>query len=725
MSTLSRAALLSLAIVLAACGGGGGTGTPAPAASTPPPPAAAGPAITAQPVSQSVAAGQAVTFSVAADSTATGYQWQRDGKDIPGATGLTYTLANPQAADNGGKFTAVVTGTRGTTVSTAAVLGVSVPKGLALVAGNPGGIGNLDGTDARLALPGLLAMQPSGALYLVDDVDGLAFSPSVRSIDPATGAVTTLARDPALHDARAIAVDAAGNLYDAPWATGPATAIYRTPPGGKRTLFAGAVGEAGSSDGAATAARFTEIGSLAADAAGNLYVNDGGKAIRKVAQDGTVSTLAGGAQAGFQQIGAIASDRAGNLTLIDNGLLRAVSAAGVVTTRKLVAADGGALSLGGSSLTVDGAGNAYVLEHVYPPRVRRIAPDGTVTTAGTLPASGSSGTHYTNLVADSAGNVYVGDDASQTIRRVASGTVFPFAGRAASQANVDGTGAAAQFSLAGLSAPDPHFELATDAQGNVYVGEGAVVRKVTPAGVATTLNLPPGGRTLAYYVSSAAVDGSVLAVSNGVISRIDAAGVSHFIAGQSGVTGVADGVGAKATFTNPSRLFEDGQGNIWLTDTVPGALTDVGVKSYRRRIAPDGTVTTLPADTRTPAVNTLYWGKDGTQWGVDTGSQDIVRIASDGARTVVRPARDLYDRVTGLTVDRGGNLYLAMLEGSTLCSVRKVTPAGIETVIAGTPGAVGVRAGTPGSLGPVDAIAVAPDGTVYAMSDNALVRILQ
>jgi sugar lactone lactonase YvrE len=725
MSTLSRAALLSLAVVLAACGGGGGTGAPAPVASAPAPAAAVGPAITAQPASQSVVAGQAVTFSVAADSTATGYQWQRDGKDIPGATGLTYTLANPQAADNGGKFTAVVTGTRGSTVSTAAVLGVSVPKGPALVAGNPGGIGNLDGTDARLALPGLLAMQPSGALYLVDDVDGLAFSPSVRSIDPATGAVTTLARDPALHDARAIAVDAAGNLYDAPWATGPATAIYRTPPGGKRTLFAGAVGEAGSTDGAAAAARFTEIGSLAADAAGNLYVNDGGKTIRKVAQDGTVSTLAGGAQAEFQQIGALASDRAGNLTLIDNGLLRAVSAAGVVTTRKLVAADGGALSLGGSSITVDGAGNAYMLEHVYPPRVRRIAPDGTVTTAGTLPASGSSGTHYTNLVADSAGNVYVGDDASQTIRRVAAGNVVPFAGRAASQANVDGTGSAAQFALAGLPTPDPHFELATDAQGNVYVGEGAVVRKVTPAGVVTTLPLPPGGRTLAYYVSSAAVDGSVLAVSNGVVSRIDAAGVSHFIAGQAGVAGVADGVGAKATFTNPSRLFQDGQGNIWLTDTVPGTMTDVGVETYRRRIAPDGTVTTLPADTRTPAVTTLYWGKDGTQWGVDTSNQSVVRIAPDGTRTVVRPARDLVDRVTGLTVDRSGNLYLAMLEGSTLYAVRKITPAGSETVIAGTPGAVGVRAGTPGSLGPVDAITVAPDGTVYVMSENALVRILQ
>ncbi|MCS0633247.1 hypothetical protein NX786_28315 [Telluria mixta] len=723
---LHRAVVLSLAIVLASCGGGGGgggNGAPAPVQATPAPPAAVGPAITSQPVSQSVVAGQAATFSVAADGTATGYQWQRDGKDIPGATGLTYTLANPQAGDSGSRFTAVATGTRGSTASTAATLTVSVPKGLALVAGNPGGVGNLDGTDARLALPGLLAMQPSGALFLVDDMDGFAFTPGIRAIDLATGAVTTLARDPALHDARAIAVDAAGNLYDAPWATGPATAIYRTPPGGKRTLFAGAAGATGSVDGAATAARFTEISGLTVDAAGNLYVNDGGKTVRKVAQDGTVTTLAGGAQPAFRQIAALAADRDGNLTLIDDGALRTVSTAGTVATRTLVAVDGGSSNLGGSGVTVDGAGNAYVLDHTYPPRVRKIAPDGTVTTVATLPASGSSGTHYTNLVADAAGNLYVGDDASQVIRRISAGTVAPFAGRGASVANVDGTGAAAQFSLAGVLGPDPRYELATDAQGNVYVGEGAVVRKVTPAGVATTLNLPPGGRTLGYYVSSVAVDGSMLAVSNGVVARIDAAGVSHFIAGQAGVAGIADGVGAKATFTSPSGLFEDVQGNIWLTDTVPGPMTDVGVKTYRRKIAPDGTVTTLPADTPIPSV-TLYRGKDGTQWGVDT-SFNVVRTDPNGTRTVVRQARDVADRVTGLTVDGSGNLYLAMQEGSTLYSVRKITPAGTETVIAGKPGAVGVRAGTPGSLGPVDAIAVAPDGTVYVMSENALVRILQ
>jgi hypothetical protein len=731
-----RAALLSLAIALAACGGGGGGSAPAAGGgntggSTPAPPAAAGPAITSQPVPQSVVAGQAATFAVAADSTTVSYQWQRDGKDIPGATGLTYTLAHPQAADNGSTFTAVATGPRGSTASTAAVLSVSVPKGLALVAGTPGGPGTLDGTDGRLALPGVLAIQPSGALYLVDAVALSPFTPGVRAIDLATGAIATLVRNPALLEALAIAVDPAGNLYDAARPTGTATAIYRTAPDGTRTLFAGAADQAGNADGAGASARFTDARGLPMDAAGNLYVNDGGKTIRRVAPNGTVVTLAGGgaggmndgtgAQAAFQQIGAIAADRAGNLTLIDNGVLRRVSAAGVVTTPRLVFADGGTAYLGGWTLAVDGAGNAYERESDYPPRIRKIAADGTVTTLATLPASGSSGTYYTNLVADAAGNLYVGDASSQVIRRIApTGAMTVFAGRAAAQTNVDATGAAAQFALTPALAADAHYELATDAQGNIYVGEVDRVRKVTPGGAVTTLPLPPGNRATSYYPTSEAVDGSVLAVSNGVISRIDAAGVSHFIAGQAGVAGIADGVGAKASFTTPQRLVEDGLGNIWLTDTVYGPMTDVGVKVYHRKIAPDGTVTTLADD----AVGIAYWGKDGTRWGLDA-DRNVVRIATDGTRAVVRRSRGIDEQITGMTADRAGNLYLALREGAGLYAVRKITPAGIETVIAGNPGAVGVRAGTPGSLGPIDAITAAPDGTVYVMSEGALVRILQ
>ena len=730
------ASLITLAFALAACGGGGGgASTPVggdgnTGGSAPTPPAAVGPAITAQPVSQSVVAGQAVTFSVAADSTTLSYQWQRDGKDIPGATGLTYTLADPQAADNGSKFTAVATGARGSTTSSAAVLGVSVPKGLALVAGTPGGPGNLDGTDGEVAMPDVLAVQPSGALYLVEG-DGSRFASGLRAIDLATGALTTVERDPALRDLGSIAVDPAGNVYDAPW---QATAVYRTPPGGKRAVFAGAADQAGSADGAAATARFTGVNGFAMDAAGNLYVNDGRKKIRKVARDGSVITLAGGgagdmadgtgAQAAFRQIGAMAAGRDGTLTLIDDGVLRSVSPAGVVTTRKVGTADGGPFYLTGLSMTVDGAGNAYVQDWSYPPKIRRIAPDGSVTTVATLPASGSSGTNYTNLVADAAGNLYVGDDSSQVIRRVTpAGVVSDFAGRAVNVRNVDATGPAARFSLADTRAYDTHYDLATDAQGNVYVGQIDRIRKVTPAGVVSTLPLPLGNLTTSYYPASEAIDGSVLAVSNGVISRIDAAGTSHFIAGQAGVTAVADGVGAKATFSSPTRLIVDGAGNIYLRDTVAGRITDP-VKMYLRKIAPDGTVTTLPDSVSGQLIANCAPDKDGKFWSIDD-QHNVLRIAPDGTKSVVRPAGDIYERLDQATCDRGGNLYLAMSWQASLYSVHKITPAGTETVIAGHPGTEGVRAGTPGSLAPIDAITVAPDGTVYVMSQEALVRIVQ
>jgi len=740
-----HAAVLSLAIALAACGGGGGGGAPAAAGgtggSTPAPPAAAGPAITAQPMSQSVVAGQAATFAVAADSTVLSYQWQRDGKDIPGATGLTYTLANPQAVDDGSRFTAVATGPRGSTTSATAVLGVSVPKGLALVAGTPGGPGNLDGTDGRVTMPGMLAMQPAGALYLIDGVDSYADAPGLRSVDLATGAITTLQRDPALRSVTALAVDAAGNRYDVtPEAgpvgsvAGPGTAIYRTPPGGARALFAGAPAEPGSADGAGTSARFGAVQGLAMDAAGNLYVNDGGKKVRKVSPSGVVGTLAGGAagamadgtgtQAAFGQIISMAVAGDGTVSVLDNGMLRRISPSGVVTTRQVVTPGGPAASLGAARLAVDGAGNVYGLGLLDSAQITRIAPDGSATTLASLATPGQSGTQYSNLVADAAGNLYVGDDTTQVIHRVTpAGAVTVFAGHAASRDNVDGTGTAAQFSLATTLAADPHYDLATDAQGNLYVGEVDRVRKVTPGGAVTTLPLPPGNRTTNYYPAAEPHDGSVLAVSNGVIARIDAAGVSHFIAGQAGVAGVADGVGAKASFTTPSRLIEDGLGNIYLMDVVPGSMTDVGVKTYFRKIAPDGTVTTLAGAQDYPISNCAP-DSDGKLWGLDA-QDNVVKTGPGGSRTVVRQPRDIYEQVAGATCDRAGNLYLALREGTNLYSVRKITPAGTDTVIAGNPGAIGVRAGTPGSLGPINAVTVAADGTVYVMSENAVVRILR
>jgi len=86
------------------------------------------PAITAQPASQTINAGQTATFSVTATGTAPlSYQWQKNGAAIGGAMASSYTTPAETAADNGAQFSVVVSNTAGSVSSNAAILTVNVP----------------------------------------------------------------------------------------------------------------------------------------------------------------------------------------------------------------------------------------------------------------------------------------------------------------------------------------------------------------------------------------------------------------------------------------------------------------------------------------------------------------------------------------------------------------------------------------------------------------------
>jgi hypothetical protein len=81
--------------------------------------------ITVQPASQAVTVGTAVTFNVTASgSGAIAYQWQKNGTAIAGATGASYSIANPQQSD-AGTYSVVVTGGGASVTSNGAVLTVS------------------------------------------------------------------------------------------------------------------------------------------------------------------------------------------------------------------------------------------------------------------------------------------------------------------------------------------------------------------------------------------------------------------------------------------------------------------------------------------------------------------------------------------------------------------------------------------------------------------------
>jgi sugar lactone lactonase YvrE/plastocyanin len=758
-------ALFALALAVTACGGGNsGNSTPAPVQ-------VRAAAIATQPASTTVTAGQAVTFTVAATGDALGYQWQRDGKDIAGATAASLTLNNVQASDDGASFTVVVRNSAGSVTSAPAILRVAAAHGLRVLAGALGGPGNLDGTDGRFQRPSIIAMSPAGLLYVADNVNAASTDSGVRrTVDIASGAVATVKVQPLPGQLVAMVFDSAGNRYEL-----IATAIYKTTPAGERSLLAGAA-QAGYADGAGANARFGRAAALAIDGAGNLYVGDtGNTTLRKVSPAGVVSTLAGirgtddwldgsGSTAHFRDLSSLTVDRAGNIYVLDLGKLRKVSPAGDVSSTPVRQAIGSGQEKYfnvGAGIATDAAGIVYVAESGYGCGIRRIGPDGLMTNFAGGPGSGSAdgqgeAAHFClgfnsllgNLTADGAGKLYVGDTSdyagnnrgNQTIRRITpAAEVSTVAGRAPLMANVDGEGQAARFALASAIIPqaygfyEPAYELAADAQGNVYVGESDRIRKVSPAGTVSTL-APPANAAAGtlYYATGLAFGGDRLAVSNGVLSRIDAGGTLHFLAGQAGVAAKvpADGTGAKASFFAPNKLIMDGLGNVYLEDQVyhNPATEAQSPRVLQRRIGPDGAVTTLPEGLYQGVA--WYADKDGNVWVAKAGGA-VGRIGPDGRSTLVRaaPAGGVYRMPTAITVDREGRLYVAEMlgiatsNGSAPSIVSRITAAGVESVVAGSEAWSGIRPGTPGSLGRVDALAAGADGTVYVMSENAVLRL--
>jgi hypothetical protein len=91
-------------------------------------PAPVPPSITAQPLSQTIIAGQTATFSVTASGTAPlSYQWQKNGAAISGVTSSSYTTPAETIADNAAAFSVAVTNSVGSVTSSAAILTVNAP----------------------------------------------------------------------------------------------------------------------------------------------------------------------------------------------------------------------------------------------------------------------------------------------------------------------------------------------------------------------------------------------------------------------------------------------------------------------------------------------------------------------------------------------------------------------------------------------------------------------
>src|SRR5438874_431557 len=259
---------------------------------------------------------------------------------------------------------------------------------------------------------------------------------------------------------------------------------------------------------------------------------------------------------------------------------------------------------------------------------------------------------------DGAGNVYVADTYNYTVRKITpAGVVTTLAGLAGEDGSADGTGSYARFSYL--------FGIAVDGAGNVYVTDFSnTIRKITPAGVVTTLAGTPGVHGSADGTGSAAqfwqpwgiaVDSAGIAYvadqANSTIRKITPAGVVTTIAGAAGMFGSADGSGSAARFNAPDGIAVDSSGNLYVADTLNSTI---------RKITSTGVVTTLA----------------GTSGGI--GSADGTGSA----------ARFYYPYA--LAVDGAAKF------GAESCSntVGKVASTGEVTTFAGTAGALGNVNGT-------------------------------
>ncbi len=87
------------------------------------------PTVTSDPNDAQLCAGEALSLSVAADGENLGFQWRKDGVDLPGETGATLTI-DPVATDDAGTYTVLVSNACGSVESAGALVTVDAPAAI-------------------------------------------------------------------------------------------------------------------------------------------------------------------------------------------------------------------------------------------------------------------------------------------------------------------------------------------------------------------------------------------------------------------------------------------------------------------------------------------------------------------------------------------------------------------------------------------------------------------
>ena len=447
--------------------------------------------VVTQPGSVVVAPGMSAQLAV----TVTGsgpmsYAWFRNGVAVPGQTSAVFSIAAASALD-AGSYVVHVSNAAGTTISGA---GQVMLLGAPAITAQPAAASALSGATATFSVAAT-----GDALHY----QWLRNNVAIAGADAASFTTPALA----LADSGAvfgvIVYNGAGLVFSSGAVLTVTSNGASTPAG--MAIYAGdfsAGGGGNSGDGVGTGARFDYPEGLVADSAGNLYVasSNGGR-VSKIDPNRVVTTLA--LPAGVSQFGL--SPGGGDLYAASTsycGLTRISPPlnAGAVVTPIPVLGCPGAETRGAA---VDNNGWVYFALHDAHSIVRLTlsaqsgSMDATLfagaanTSTGAGDQDGTGGSARFNgprgIAFGPDGYLYVADTGNHTIRRITpQGVVSTFAGLSGQAGSVDGTTSAARF--------DSPLALAFDPSGNLVVLDRgpdtavhARVRRVTPAGVVTTL----------------------------------------------------------------------------------------------------------------------------------------------------------------------------------------------------------------------------------------------
>jgi sugar lactone lactonase YvrE len=324
-------------------------------------------------------------------------------------------------------------------------------------------------------------------------------------------------------------------------------------------------------------------------------------------------------------------------------------------------------------------------------------------TPGATDGLGSSArfNHLNGVAADNAGNIYVADTESGTVRKIsAEGYVSTLAGLAGNYGSADGSGVSARF-----YGPQG---IAADGTGLLYLADTAnsTIRMVSPAGAVTTFAGAPGNfnsfdgtgtNAQFYHPEGVALDADgnlyVADTWNHTIRKITPAGVVSTLAGLAGNSGSVDGTNSRARFDRPAGIAVDSMINLFVADMFNHTL---------RKITPAGNVSTIAglagvwgsADgTNSAARFYLPQGisvaANGDLLVADSGNQTLRKVSPDGTNWVVTTVAGLAGLAgstngtgdsarfyfpAGLALDSEGYLYVADAANNLVRTTRVVPP---------------------------------------------------